>query len=56
MPDGFDEFYRASRQRMLGYVFLLTGDLAEAQDAVQEAYVRAWQRWPTISGYGDPES
>jgi hypothetical protein len=29
---GFDEFYRGSRQRLLGYVFLLTGDLAEAQD------------------------
>lgn len=54
--DGFDGFYRGSRQRLLGYVYLLTGDLAEAQDAVQEAYVRAWQRWSTISGYGDPES
>ena len=58
MPDvdGFDEFYRGSRQRLLGYVYLLTGDLGEAQDAVQEAYVRAWQRWPTVSGYGDPEA
>ncbi|MBO4206498.1 SigE family RNA polymerase sigma factor [Micromonospora echinofusca] len=58
MPDvdGFDEFYRGSRQRLLGYVYVLTGDLAEAQDAVQEAYVRAWQRWSTIGGYEDPEA
>lgn len=59
MPDdvgGFDEFYRGSRQRLLGYVYLLTGDLSEAQDAVQEAYIRAWQRWSTVSGYEDPES
>ncbi|MEV4630671.1 SigE family RNA polymerase sigma factor [Micromonospora sp. NPDC049523] len=53
---GFDEFYQGSRQRLLGYVFLLTGDLAEAQDVVQEAYMRAWQRWSTIRGYDDPEA
>ncbi|MER7457104.1 SigE family RNA polymerase sigma factor [Micromonospora sp. NPDC126480] len=58
MPDvdGFDDFYRGSRQRLLGFVYVLTGDLAEAQDAVQEAYVRAWQRWPAVSGYDDPEA
>ena len=58
MPDvnGFDEFYRGSRQRLLGYVYLLTGDLAEAQDAVQEAYIRVWQRWSSVSTYDDPEA
>lgn len=58
MPDvdGFDEFYRGSRQRLLGFVYVLTGNLAEAQDAVQEAYIRAWQRWPTVSRYDDPEA
>lgn len=54
--EDFDDFYRDSRQRLLGYVYLLTGDLAEAQDAVQEAYIRAWQRWSTVRGYQDPES
>ncbi|MFI7435678.1 SigE family RNA polymerase sigma factor [Micromonospora haikouensis] len=54
--DGFDEFYRGSRQRMLGFVYALTGNLAEAQDAVQEAYIRAWQRWSTVAGYDDPEA
>ncbi|MER7415346.1 SigE family RNA polymerase sigma factor [Micromonospora peucetia] len=58
MPDvdGFDEFYRGSRQRLLGFVYALTGDLAEAQDAVQEAYIRAWQRWSTVSTYEEPEA
>ncbi|MEU6073084.1 SigE family RNA polymerase sigma factor [Micromonospora sp. NPDC047074] len=58
MPDvdGFDEFYRGSRQRLLGFVYALTGNLAEAQDAVQEAYIRAWQRWSTVSAYEEPEA
>ncbi len=38
------------------YVYATCGDLAEAQDAVQEAYARAWQRWSTLTSYDDPES
>lgn len=58
MPDagGFDEFYQGSRQRLLGYVYLHTHDLAEAQDVVQEAYMRAWQHWSSIDRYEDPEA
>jgi RNA polymerase sigma-70 factor (sigma-E family) len=54
--DSFDEFYRSSRQRVLAYLYAACGDLAEAQDAAQEAYVRAWQRWSRLSGYTDPEA
>lgn len=58
MPDeeSFDAFYRASRLRMYTYVYALTGDLAEAQDAVHEAYARAWQRWTSLSRSGEPEA
>ncbi|MFI7025791.1 SigE family RNA polymerase sigma factor [Micromonospora sp. NPDC049900] len=54
--DGFEEFYRASRHRVVTMLYALGGDLTEAQDAAQEAYVRAWQRWSRISGYADPEA
>lgn len=53
--DGFDEFYRATSARMLRYGYALTGDLPEAQDLVQEAYVRAWQRWRRLAGYDHTE-
>jgi RNA polymerase sigma-70 factor (ECF subfamily) len=51
----FDEFYRMTRVRVCACIYALTGDLAEAQDATQEAYARAWERWSSISGYLDPE-
>jgi RNA polymerase sigma-70 factor (ECF subfamily) len=52
----FDDFYRGSRDRLLGLVYVLTGDVVEAQDAVQEAFIRAWQRWATLSRYDQPEA
>jgi RNA polymerase sigma-70 factor (sigma-E family) len=55
-PSSFDAFYRASRQRLFDCLLALTGDPAEAQDAVHEAYARAWQRWSTVGEYGDPEA
>lgn len=54
--ESFDEFYRASRQRTLHCVYALTGDLAEAQDVVQDAYVRAWEHWARVSTYDDPQA
>lgn len=54
--DGFDAFYAESRQRLFECLYALTGNAAEAQDTIQEAYARAWQRWSTVRGYGDPEA
>lgn len=52
----FAEFYQATSPRTLRYAYGLTGDLAQAQDVVQEAYIRAWQRWRRLSGYDDAEA
>ncbi|HUJ06331.1 MAG TPA: SigE family RNA polymerase sigma factor [Streptosporangiaceae bacterium] len=52
----FDAFYAASVRRVTSQLYAMTGDRAEAEDAVQEAYARAWQHWGRVSGYADPES
>src|ERR1700755_1128354 len=52
----FDAFYHGTARRVLQYIYLVCGDLTEAQDVVQEAYARAWQRWSTVSTYDDPEA
>jgi RNA polymerase sigma-70 factor, ECF subfamily len=38
------DFLREHYARLVGAVALVTGDLASAEDAVQEAIVRAWER------------
>jgi RNA polymerase sigma-70 factor, ECF subfamily len=52
----FDAFYRDTSRRLLRYAYGLTGDPGEAQDLVQEAYARAWQRRRRLAGYDDPEA
>ena len=46
--EDFDAFYRATSRSLLAQLYALTGDWAEAQDCLQEAYARAWQRWPAV--------
>jgi RNA polymerase sigma-70 factor (ECF subfamily) len=52
----FAGFYAGSFQRLVGQLYAMTGDQAEAQDAVQEAFVRAWARRGKFERDGSPEA
>ena len=52
----FDAFYAASSRRVLGQLYAMTGDRAEAEDAVAEAYLRAWDRWGAVRDCASPEA
>jgi RNA polymerase sigma-70 factor (ECF subfamily) len=54
--EGFEEFYGAAFGRLVGQLFLVTGDLHEAEDVVQEAFARAAERWSTVRTYDLPEA
>jgi RNA polymerase sigma-70 factor (ECF subfamily) len=51
----FDEFYQAAFARLVGQLFLVTGDLQAAEDVVQEAFVRALARWTRLRTFDVPE-
>jgi RNA polymerase sigma-70 factor (ECF subfamily) len=54
--DDFDEFYAASYGRLVGQLAPITGSVAEAEDVVQEAFVRAAGRWGRLRDYDQPEA
>jgi len=54
--DEFDAFYSAAFPRLTGQLYAFTGDHGEAQDVVQEAFVRAWDRRKTFMADDAPEA
>ncbi len=52
----FSSFVAASSRRLLRGAYLITGDLAEAEDLLQTALERAYRRWPTIRQKDVPEA
>ncbi|MBF9067419.1 SigE family RNA polymerase sigma factor [Streptacidiphilus fuscans] len=55
-PQEYDAFYAASFSRLTGQLYALTGDWSEAQDVVQEAFIRAWDRRRTFDPDEAPEA
>jgi RNA polymerase sigma-70 factor (ECF subfamily) len=53
-PVEFDRLYEQHVGAMIGQVTVLTGDVGAAQDAVQEAWIKAWLRWNKVSTYDNP--
>ncbi|MCZ4123521.1 SigE family RNA polymerase sigma factor [Streptomyces sp. H39-S7] len=52
----FEEFYAHAVGRLTGQLYVMLGDLHEAQDVVQEAFVRGWSRRRQLDGDGAPEA
>ena len=52
----FDAFYADAAPRLVRQLHAMTGDLGEAQDCVQEACARAWQRWDRLCTYDAPDA
>jgi RNA polymerase sigma-70 factor (ECF subfamily) len=49
-------FYAGSYARLVSTVALASGSRADAEEVVQEAFLRLLPRWSKVSGYDDPEA
>ncbi|WP_193609553.1 RNA polymerase sigma factor [Nocardioides lijunqiniae] len=52
----FDELYAASFARLTGQLYAMIGDRDEAQECVQEAFVRAWSHRRRLDRAQHPEA
>lgn len=53
--DGYERFFDQAKRSLMSQAFLLTGDIEDSRDLVQEVLFRAWREWPRISRYEDPQ-
>jgi RNA polymerase sigma-70 factor (ECF subfamily) len=54
IPLAFEEFYETERERLFRALLLVTHDKAEAEDVMQEAFIRVWERWDRVATLDDP--
>ena len=50
----FEEFYEAHHRRLFVSLCLVTGDRQEAEEVMQEAFVRLLERWDRLPAMEDP--
>jgi DNA-directed RNA polymerase specialized sigma24 family protein len=50
----FEEFFEAEQERLLRILWIVTGSLHEAEDIVQDAFIRVWDRWADVARMESP--
>ena len=56
MPLTFEEFFELERARLFRALVLVTRDSALAEELVQDAFVRVWERWGRVASMDDPRA
>ena len=50
----FEDFFEIEHGRLFGALALVTGDRQEAEDVMQEAFLRVWERWHLVQSFASP--
>jgi RNA polymerase sigma-70 factor (ECF subfamily) len=50
----FEDWYRESYRRVFASVLLVSGDRTVTAESVDEAFARAWERWPRVRAMDSP--
>jgi RNA polymerase sigma-70 factor, ECF subfamily len=50
----FEGFYAANERRLFRALYVVTGDTHEAEDLMQTAFCKVWERWDRVSHLDDP--
>jgi RNA polymerase sigma-70 factor (ECF subfamily) len=50
----FESFYEAESRTLFRRLWLVTGNRSEAEELMQDAFLRVWERWDRIGEMDDP--
>lgn len=53
-PPDFTAFFAEEHRRLFKALYFVTGNRADAQELMQEAFLKLWERWDTIDRIDDP--
>jgi RNA polymerase sigma-70 factor (ECF subfamily) len=52
-PPSFEAFFAEHQAKLFGTLCIVTADASEAEEVMQEAFVRVWERWDRVGLYPD---
>jgi RNA polymerase sigma factor (sigma-70 family) len=50
----FEAFFEAEHARLLRALYLVTGNVQEAEELMQDAFVAVWERWDRVGSMDEP--
>jgi RNA polymerase sigma-70 factor (ECF subfamily) len=50
----FEDFFEIEHAGLFGSLVLLTRDRADAEELMQDAFLKVWERWDLVQGLDDP--
>src|SRR3972149_7492906 len=50
----FEEFFELQHARLFGALSVMTGDRFEAEEVMQDAFLKLWERWDRVSAMDQP--
>ncbi|MFN8232398.1 MAG: sigma factor [Actinomycetota bacterium] len=50
----FEAFYRTEARTLFRRLWLVTGNRAEAEELMQDAFLSVWERWDRVGRMDDP--
>jgi RNA polymerase sigma-70 factor (sigma-E family) len=56
LPEHFERFYEREYPRVVGFAFALCGSWWAAEDAAQDAFLRAHREWQRVGRYQRPDA
>ena len=53
-PLSFDELFLDQHDRLYRALYFVTGSREDAEELMQEAFLKLWERWDTVGSIADP--
>jgi hypothetical protein len=50
----FDEFFEVEHERLFKALYFVTGNRQDAEELMQDAFLKLWERWGEIHRISDP--